>query len=93
MKLEEAIGMFIDCVIDIHISKETLADARVTQLDDDSDELQTIIDNIWNELIELIGKRQDLYDYIFTHSGYAPEDIEEIEQNAIEAYYEQSAAV
>ena len=93
MKLEDTIGMFIDCVIDIHILKEALADARTTQIDDDSQELQDIIENMWSELIEQIAKRKDLYDYIFSHSCYAPEDIEEIEQNALEAYYEQTTEV
>lgn len=93
MKTEEAIGMFIDTVIDIHISKEALSHARASQIDDDSQELEEIIENILTELLVLIGKRQDLYDYIFSHSGFAPEDINEIEQNALEAYDEQTAKV
>ena len=93
MNIEETIGMFMDCVIDIHILKKTLDDARVSQLDDDSDELKQIIDNIWSELTGLIVKRNELRDYIFSHSCYAPEDIDEIEQNALDLYYEQTAKV
>lgn len=87
---EITVGRFIDTTIDIQLLKDKLSGERFRQLiDEDESTEPDVVDEIWEDIASKLGERNHLIERMISNGWLAPWEIEELEQQMIDAYYEQ----
>jgi hypothetical protein len=93
MKTEIILGRYADCIIDLHILKEELSDARLSELTDETDAIKEVIEEIWEKIHSKIEEKLSCYQMVISNSCLAPYDIEDFESEVMEQYFEQTEEV